>query len=814
MKYFIYSLLFCMSLSGCGGSSANKKPLKPKGVFAHQDQIDSAWSEIVEIDILANDNYSGAIEIIIVQSPVYGELSVDTNKVSYTPYKERSVADTFSYYLRQNDVQSATVSAAINLKLPNRVIAFERPAVDFFEEGNKYPLSVTLIEPALENTRVWFKRYINGVLDSTYQGPEIVVAKGEDTVAFDYVLEIKDRAGDYEQEHILIAYLADEADPKAEIAYRSLGTPDPDLLHLSTKDNWYNETESARIVNDRGFSLNWMNFPVWVIPDAPTWSENPFENNSWLLYYHSLSWLFAYEYAYQQTGNDEYLNIISTTLLDYLTASPRKSPKSVMSWNDHTVAWRTENLTYFYIRYFKKMWDETQKATFDLGIREHADQLRQLLDDAAFIGHNHGMFHALSLYNYSYAFPAQSAEYDYRTKSLQRIKELYEEMVDKNSGISTEQSSNYHIGAIKLFSNSNKLIGDLSGEYDPGFKVQIENMVDFAAHLIYPDGGAPAMGDSNYGDTGYLKRLNASISNKGIQSGYLDYINTRGNNGTPLLNAYVSTSSGYAIIRPEVDSTWEEKMVLFFDAGKKRFSHGHDDSLNFTLFDDNRPIVVDSGGPYIYSTEQRAYYRSKYAHNTLVIDGEKEDLNDAILHEATCLEEFCYAIGQINQRETLHTRILVASRNKQATVYIFDHVSSTNSHNFELIYHFAADSHIQQEEKIDKIILPGKCTTQISVLSNLSMQRSYYHGDSKTEEKNKQGWLSPKYGLEIPAPVIQYTTQGKNFWSLTEISSNPNSSQLEFNNEDVPTVFSLTTDSMALSIDFSNGSQPVITALP
>ncbi|WP_281556621.1 heparinase II/III family protein [Thalassomonas sp. RHCl1] len=814
MNYFIYSVFFCIALSGCGGSSGHQTLPEPESLSAYQDEISSVWSEKVEIDVLANDDFTGAVEVIIVQSPVYGELSIEEGKVFYTSYDEQSIEDTFSYHLQQNDIKSATASVSVHLKLINRVVALERTVNDTLEEGNFYPLTILLAEPVLLDTRVWIKRYINGLLDDSFQEPEIIVAKGQDIATFDYLLEVEEQAGDYEQEHVLIAHLADEIIPKAKITYRSLGTPEPALLHLSTKSIWYNEIESARIINTRGFSLNWMNFPVWTIPDAPNWSENPFGNNSWLLYYHSLSWLFAYEYAYQQTGNSEYLDVIGDTLLDYLISSPRTSPQNAMSWNDHTVAWRTENLSYFYSRYFKKIWNESQKATLLTGIKEHADELRKLLDDVRFIAHNHGMFHALSLYNYSYAFPLQSSEYDYRVKSLQRINELYGEMVDEESGISVEQSSNYHIGAIKLFSGSNELIGALSGEYDPGFKGKIENMVDFAAHLLYPDGSAPTMGDSNYGDSGYLTRLNAHITGKGIESGYLEYVNSKGNSGLPLLDAYASTSSGYAIVRPEINSAWEEQMVLFFDAGKKRFSHGHDDALNFTLFDNTGPVLVDSGGPFIYSSTQRAYYRSKYAHNTLVIDQEKEDLNDAILHDARCLEQFCYAIGQISQRGTIHTRVLLASRNEQADVYVFDHVNSAETHDFELIYHFADDSQIRQGSDSDEITFAGRRSAQISVIANLSFERSYYQGDGAAEANNKQGWVSPKYAQEIPAPVIQYAAQGKNYWSLTEIKSSTQDSQLEFSHGDNPAIFSLTVNDLALTIDLSDANKPVVTALP
>jgi hypothetical protein len=188
--------------------------------------------------------------------------------------------------------------------------------------------------------------------------------------------------------------------------------------------------------------------------------------------------------------------------------------------------------------------------------------------------------------------------------------------------------------------------------------------------------------------------LNRSLEEKGLTSDYLTYVNSKGEEGDVLENVFASEKSGYAILRPEGVEDWDNQTVILFDAGKKRYSHGHDDALNFTLFTDGESLLIDAGGPFIYSRQDRDYYRSKYAHNSLIIDSQKYDDVDASLVEAECLETYCYTIGEISQRGLNHIRVLLSTRDSAPVTYVFDYVKSPMTHEFELLYHFPPDSEV------------------------------------------------------------------------------------------------------------------------
>jgi hypothetical protein len=798
----ILVLLGVMLIISCG-DKGNKVTL-----LANNDGVTSLWSNALSIDVLENDFYEENAEVIITKQPLYGlAVVVSNNTILYIPNEDNEIEDEFSYYLKQGDYNSD--AAKVSLSLMAKVSSVTLPEVDYLEEGYSYPINVLFSVPLLKDASLIVERYVDGIIDNNYIQQPIIVEAGTKLLNWDYYLEIKESAGDYNQNHELVFYLDNAIIVKSSNTYLSQGIPDPDLMNVSTKPLWYNEIESNRIINNGQFVLTWMNYPAWDMPSELMWDEDPFNNKSWLLYYHSLSWLFAYEYAYNNTNDETHLDSISDAMFDYVIASPKSNPKNYMSWDDFTVALRTDNLLYFYNRYFKKIWDDSKREKFLSAMAEHAAELRTLLDSNLFFAHNHSMYHALSLYNYSFALPSESAAFDYSLRSKERMEELYEEMVDDSSGVSVEQSSNYHMGAIKLFSLSNELIYALSGTYNQALKPKIEAMIDFAAHLMFPNGGAPTMGDSNYGDTGYLTRLNRSLEKKGLTSDYLTYVNSKGEEGDVLENVFASEESGYAILRPEGVEDWQNQTVILFDAGKKRYSHGHDDALNFTLFTDGESLLIDAGGPFIYSRQERDYYRSKYAHNSLIIDSQKYDDVDASLVEAECLETYCYTIGEISQRGLNHIRVLLSTRNSAPVTYVFDYVRSPMSHEFELLYHFPPDSEVIPGSTDDTIAYISGKKISVRTIASMPLTKQYYNGFGSAADENKQGWVSPKYALEVPAPVISYNSNGKGYWSLTEINPSLVSEPAELTSE-AGNKFKLTSNNLSITIDLSDPSKAIL----
>jgi hypothetical protein len=748
-------------LGGCNDNLSQKNRIE---LTATNDELITTWQENITISPLENDIFHTQPKIIITSQPKFGSIKINDDRLIYTPKSKTEISDTLEYKLTLGEDTSN--QAKITLTLNNKIENFSIIEGDILEENQEININITTLLPVKEDTYFTLTRKIDEKDDDTFSIEDAFIPKGENSVNIKTSITAPDELK-FNKNHIIRVKSNQLPDSNNKINYTYLSVASPDDMFLSIKGIWYNKASADLMLNQRGLVMSWMNYPVWNIPLKPTWAENPYNNNSWLLYYHSLYWLFAYEYAYNETNNSDYLKIIEDTILDYLQQSPRNNPKNYMSWDDHSVSWRTDVLSYFYTKYFKNLWNDTKKTLFLHALDIHADELRKLLDNPLFDKNNHGMFHALSLYNLTYAFPRRTYDTDYRERALERIYELFNNMVDTETGVSLEQSTHYQFVAIDLFLKAKKLIKNLSGVNDPYVNKSLTLMVDYSAHLIYPTGEAPTIGDSNYGHKNYVQTLSKYLENTGIESQYFNYVKSQGNSGAHLQKIFRSDKAGYTIIRPNNEGTWANQSILFADFGNKKYAHGHQDAMSFTLFSDGYKLLIDSGGPYVYLPPGRTYFWSKFAHNTLVINNEGNTLENATLIDSKCIENICYTIGQLIQNEQKHTRLILTFGKQKPNTYVFDYVEANKVNDYKLIYHFPTTAQLTSVNTEVKINYSATKSIKISTLSNSELSLDEYNG-YKTDEY-KQGWITPKYAKEKPAPAIEFTAKNQNFWVLTSI---------------------------------------------
>lgn len=462
-------------------------------------------------------------------------------------------------------------------------------------------------------------------------------------------------------DHVVASRLVVPQDSAADVFSDSFdwyATAPADVLFNSNGFQWQNSTQESIVVAQGAFQAPRTGFAAWSIPSQPTWQEGPFQNNTWLLYYHSLGWLYAYDYYYERTGDESALADLEHYLFDYVAQVRRGGANNYMAWNDHAVAWRMEALSYFYQKYGKEHWSAEQQAAMDTYLLDHADELVDLLHDPKYFAHNHSMYHALALYNFSFIKPYQSELRGYRLEAVSRMNALFGEMVNTETGVSVEQSTTYHFIAMELFIQANQLARTMTSEPLQELAENLSKMVVFAAHLIYRDGGATALGDTDYQRTIWQDRLQRIVSDGGITSEYAEHLQSEGNAGQPLQANYVAADDGYVIQRPGYAYARNE-IYSFTDFGKKLFSHGHHDAGNVIATDNGEALLIDAGGPYLYNSPKRAYYRSAYAHNTLIVDEQATFANDASVLGAECLDDMCYSLGLIDEANYQHWRLVV-----------------------------------------------------------------------------------------------------------------------------------------------------------
>jgi hypothetical protein len=554
-------------------------------------------------------------------------------------------------------------------------------------------------------------------------------------------------------------------------------TAPADVLLNSNGEKWANAEQAGLLVEQGLLDVVNTSYAPWPLPSQPTWQENPYDNNTWLLYYHALGWLYGFDFAYEQQQDETLLDQAQAYLLSYIEQVSRDGANNnYMAWDDHAVAWRLETLTYFYQKYFRNTLTEAQKQRYVNAMLDHADELVDYFSQARFYGHNHSMYHALALYNMTYVIPVESDARNYRGQALQRINELFSEMVAADSGASVEQSTSYHFIAMELFNSANQLITTMTGEPLAELNEDLTRMADFATHLIYRNGGATALGNTNYGHTQWWERLQRISEQGAIASDYMRYLASAGGEGCALEQSYVAWQEGYAIQRPDYSYAGDE-MFTMTDFGKKLVSHGHHDAGNVIAVFNGEQLLIDSGGPYRYDSPKRRYYAAATAHNTLVVDGVTAFSNDAELLLADCEHGLCYSVGKITESHYQHWRLVFSQVTVHGPRWTIVDIAKPNAVNkltdYKLIYHFALDAGVtvaDEAVECQHIQLGAEQDYCLQVASPQDLQVHKFEGHEA--DGYTQGWVTTAFAERAPAPVIEFrTATTTTFSAVTELRS-------------------------------------------
>jgi Heparinase II/III-like protein/Heparinase II/III N-terminus len=429
--------------------------------------------------------------------------------------------------------------------------------------------------------------------------------------------------------------------------------------------------------------------PAWTVPRDPDWTEDPYRSDAWLFRYHSLQWLQAVALSEQAAGQTSY-DRTRFLLFDYIRENPRgRDAPSHRSWYDHAVAVRTDVIVWLYQEHLAGVLTPAERDRLSRSLRQHGRALRGYLDAEYFIGHNHNLFHAMSLYNLTAIFPKIDPSGEWRTRARARTSELMTEMVDVEEGVSTEQAAVYHSLALRLFADAHRLLqtwGDGLSAEELG---TLAKMTRFGLLLTRADATLPAIGD-----TRYAQRQNLGIYRSALElvdDPVARYLLTEGSEGEPPPEFAAYPHTGWTIFRPRPDGSSDPALHLVMRSGPppRLRSHGHIDHLGFTLFADGVPWLVDSGGPYRRDHPLREYFQSADAHNSVIVDGHDDALAFTPL-------TFGDEPGLSHARGTrqlgdgvVHDRAIVVI--KPDTVVILDRVSGTSDdpEQATTLYHLA-----------------------------------------------------------------------------------------------------------------------------
>lgn len=299
------------------------------------------------------------------------------------------------------------------------------------------------------------------------------------------------------------------------------------------------------------------------------------------------------------------------------------------AWYDHGTA---ERLLAFLL-----MWQQAVQHKMDVrfltqlkyAIIKHAE----LLSSEAFYAynqperyHNHAWFQDAALVAVALSFPECKYASRWLNTAIARFDDQLKTLIVRDSGyaIFVENSIGYHHGVQSLAEFAGNLVA-LSGRESEITKISQE-LVAWSDFLRYPDGRAPAQGDTF--------RL-APRTGRDIRRG----VPWESPSSTILPKA------GYVVVKGNHDGKpW---MLCLFNTSLSK-THKHEDNLSITFWFDGIEWLID---PSFYSHEYEQatpkYLRSASAHNTISFYGNCYNIENiyATLDEDLLIDDKCFAFS-------------------------------------------------------------------------------------------------------------------------------------------------------------------------
>jgi uncharacterized heparinase superfamily protein len=311
-------------------------------------------------------------------------------------------------------------------------------------------------------------------------------------------------------------------------------------------------------------------------------------------------------------------------------------------------------------------------------------------------------------------------------------------------GVHREASTHYHMIALRSFAGLRENARRYGVPLPEGFDERLSRAFDFALHCRRPDGTIPALSDADPGDYSALLALGGDL---------LDRDDLRAGRGSSYAASF--PDGGYFVQR----SGWSSgDRYLIFDCGPLGDGgHGHYDALSFEAWAGGGPLVVDPGR-FTYAEGRpnlRRWFRSTAAHNTVTVDrldqtpysrtSPRGPVADARFFGRTATPGLDVLAGEVVSpvHEAVHRRRV--SFVDQRYWMIEDELAGQVEHRYELWLHLAPPALGRTRVDGTAVRFPGG----LLVISG---------ADEVTVEP---GWVSERYGVREPAPVVRALAVGR-----------------------------------------------------
>jgi uncharacterized heparinase superfamily protein len=468
------------------------------------------------------------------------------------------------------------------------------------------------------------------------------------------------------------------------------------------------------------------------------WND-PGRSRLWRFNLHYFDYGFALGATYRDTGERRYYDCFRSIVGDWISQNKVVAGDA---WHPYTTSLRIVNWIYSYILFQDAV--DNDPSFKDLFLKSLSYQASHLTRNLEFdlLG-NHLIANAKALFFAGKFFENQR----WMNQGISLLKDQAEEQILLDGG-HFERSPMYHCIVLGDFLDCLSW-STLKPEDYLFLKEKVEQMLEFLAAILLPDGRIPLFNDSAYGIAPDVQQI-------------FSYANTLIGYEKPELWRAFSTwegkDSGYYVVSNKTSS-------MIIDGGKigpdYQPGHGHCDLFSYELALGHEKIIVDSGVYEYEEGKMRNYCRSTKAHNTVMVDGKEQSeiwKSFRVARRAHPLDvQFVENNGSVFFRgrhdgyrrlgdQIVHLRWVAFI--DRAFWLILDEVSGRGEHLAESLIHL-------HPEAVASPVESGL----IEITKNAEYLTLLPFGGAKMQQR--QHWYCPEFGGRYPNTVLTLTARAE-----------------------------------------------------
>lgn len=503
------------------------------------------------------------------------------------------------------------------------------------------------------------------------------------------------------------------------------------------------------------------NWEPYEFEDELKWTENPYNHRTWQFYFHSLRMVSYLVNAYEVTNNLEYLEKAKWYIESWIAVNPTPQKNvSEWAWSDHSTANRLMNILYFWSEYHDSEIFDEQFQEFILPVLEVHGQF--LASDQYYQSYNHGIFQDQALLELTVFFPEFESSREWQQKAITRLINRLNQDITKN-GVHKEHSPAYHILVLDLFLDIKEFMDYYQIDYDLELTEKLDKMQQYLAYVTKHNGFLPMIGDTG------LSYILDRFDDETILNDYWLYRYSNGKEGKKLEDGLqVFEEAGISIYREDKDTPY----YWYFSSGFHSTVHKHADDLSFVLSVDNSDYIVDSGS-YNYEEQDpyRKYFRSVFAHNTIVVDNQSYAIKPyqagkARIEDYKQTENYSYVVGE----HELYPGVVIKRtliQIKDGALLLHDEIASNEVHDYHQIFNIGEEISVNQNSNDILELSSNVDHTSMKIIQLYEVvDSSIFEGATNPI----RGWQSSKQNSKHPIKSAYFEKRGLSAEFLTAIN--------------------------------------------